>query len=78
MRHTTFTPSSKPETQLAIIAATLSTGRSIIYNNLRCLETETMKNAYSKLRAKIIEEQGGVFHIAVYFWILLVSIIIKH
>ncbi|ECV2981208.1 hypothetical protein F2368_06965 [Salmonella enterica] len=59
IRHTPYAiPSSKPETQLANIAATLSTGRSITYNNLRCLETETMKNAYSKLGAKIIEEQG--------------------
>ncbi|EBL6727793.1 3-phosphoshikimate 1-carboxyvinyltransferase [Salmonella enterica] len=58
IRHTAFIPSSKPETQRAIIAATLSTGESIIYNDLRCLETETMKNACRKLGAKIIEEQG--------------------
>ncbi|EIG9527364.1 hypothetical protein LGE20_004796 [Salmonella enterica] len=36
IRHTAFIPSSKPETQRAIIAATLSTGESIIYNDLRC------------------------------------------
>lgn len=34
IRHTAFIPSSKPETQRAIIAATLSTGESIIYNDL--------------------------------------------
>ena len=49
-------PSSKPETQRAIIAATLASGVSIIYNDLRCLETETMKNACRNIGAIIHEK----------------------
>ncbi len=51
-------PSSKPETQRAIIAATLAKGKSIIYNDLRCLETTTMKEACKNVGAKIIEKDG--------------------
>ncbi|QUW67830.1 hypothetical protein KFQ04_12030 [Pseudomonas synxantha] len=51
-------PSSKPETQRAIIAASLASGTSYIYNDLRCLETETMKKACRSIGA-IIEEQPG-------------------
>ena len=51
-------PSSKPETQRAIIAASLASGASYIYNDLRCLETETMKKACRSIGA-VIEEQPG-------------------
>ena len=51
-------PSSKPETQRAILAATLAKGKSIIYNDLRCLETESMKGACKLLGAKIIEHEN--------------------
>lgn len=51
-------PSSKPETQRAIIAATLAKGKSIVYNDLRCLETTTMKEACKTVGAKIVERDG--------------------
>jgi 3-phosphoshikimate 1-carboxyvinyltransferase len=58
IRHSAWIPSSKPETQRAILAATLARGKSIIYNDLRCLETSTMKEACRSIGAKIIEEPG--------------------
>ena len=51
-------PSSKPETQRAILAATLASGVSIIQNDLRCLETETIKNACRSIGAVIHEKTG--------------------
>lgn len=51
-------PASKPETQRAILTATLASGRSRIRNDLRCLETETMKNACRQLGAQITEHEG--------------------
>ncbi|QCP54526.1 3-phosphoshikimate 1-carboxyvinyltransferase [Trinickia violacea] len=48
-------PSSKPETQRAILAATLARGRSIIRNDLRCVETTAMKNACRAVGAKVTE-----------------------
>lgn len=56
--HSAWIPSSKPETQRAILAATLANGKSVIYNDLRCLETSTMKDACRSIGAKIIEEPG--------------------
>lgn len=52
------TPSSKPETQRAILAATLAGGTSIVRNDLRCLETTAMKNACRAIGAKIDECEG--------------------
>jgi 3-phosphoshikimate 1-carboxyvinyltransferase len=49
-------PSSKPETQRAILAASLANGVSEIYNDLRCLETETMKEACRRIGAIIHEK----------------------
>lgn len=51
-------PSSKPETQRAILAATLANGTSYVYNDLRCLETTAMKNACRHFGAKITEKDG--------------------
>nr|WP_230958979.1 5-enolpyruvylshikimate-3-phosphate synthase [Burkholderia stagnalis] len=51
-------PASKPETQRAIVTATLATGRSRIHNDLRCLETDTMKQACRQLGAQISEHDG--------------------
>jgi len=51
-------PSSKPETQRAILAASLASGCSLVYNDLRCLETETMKNACRVIGATILEHEG--------------------
>ncbi|KUF18272.1 3-phosphoshikimate 1-carboxyvinyltransferase [Streptomyces silvensis] len=51
-------PSSKPETQRAILTGTLAEGTSRIYNDLRCDETETMKNACRAFGAKIAERDG--------------------
>lgn len=48
-------PSSKPETQRAILTASLADGRSRVFNDLRCDETETMKRACRALGAEIIE-----------------------
>lgn len=48
-------PASKPETQRAIVAASLAHGTSIVRNDLRCIETETMKAACRKLGATIDE-----------------------
>ncbi|MGG1948576.1 5-enolpyruvylshikimate-3-phosphate synthase [Trinickia sp. NRRL B-1857] len=51
-------PASKPETQRAIVTASLAAGLSRIYNDLRCLETETMKRACRQLGAQISEYDG--------------------
>jgi 3-phosphoshikimate 1-carboxyvinyltransferase len=51
-------PSSKPETQRAIIVASLAEGISYIKNDLRCLETTTMKNIMCAIGAQIIEHKG--------------------
>ncbi|MER7668276.1 3-phosphoshikimate 1-carboxyvinyltransferase [Kitasatospora sp. NPDC096128] len=51
-------PSSKPETQRAILTGTLAEGTSRVYNDLRCAETETMKNACRALGAEITEHDG--------------------
>jgi len=51
-------PSSKPETQRAILAAVLAKGTSIIHNDLRCLETTTMKNACRHFGANLTEKEG--------------------
>ncbi|MCW7539598.1 3-phosphoshikimate 1-carboxyvinyltransferase [Aquabacterium sp. A7-Y] len=51
-------PSSKPETQRAILTATLARGRSIVHNDLRCTETTAMKNACRGVGASIDEQDG--------------------
>lgn len=51
-------PSSKPETQRAILAGMLAEGRSRVFNDLRCGETETMKNACRAFGAEITEHEG--------------------
>jgi len=51
-------PSSKPETQRAILTGTLAEGTSRVFNDLRCDETETMKNACRAFGAKITEHEG--------------------
>jgi 3-phosphoshikimate 1-carboxyvinyltransferase len=51
-------PSSKPETQRAILTGTLAEGTSRVYNDLRCDETETMKNACRAFGAEITEHDG--------------------
>jgi|GEM_PF-592196 len=56
------TPSSKPETQRAILAATLARGRSVLHNDLRCVETSTMKNACRAVGA-VIEDKDGYLEI---------------
>ncbi len=51
-------PSSKPETQRAVVAGLLASGESRVFNDLRCDETETMKRAGRILGAEIIEREG--------------------
>lgn len=51
-------PSSKPETQRAILTGTLAEGTTRVYNDLRCDETETMKNACRAFGATITEHDG--------------------
>ncbi|MBD0674492.1 3-phosphoshikimate 1-carboxyvinyltransferase [Streptomyces sp. CBMA156] len=51
-------PSSKPETQRAILTGTLAEGTSRVHNDLRCDETETMKNACRAFGAEITEHDG--------------------
>jgi 3-phosphoshikimate 1-carboxyvinyltransferase len=51
-------PSSKPETQRAILTGALSEGTARVYNDLRCDETETMKNACRAFGAEITEHDG--------------------
>jgi 3-phosphoshikimate 1-carboxyvinyltransferase len=53
-------PSSKPETQRAILAGTLADGVSRIHNDLRADETVTMKRACRALGAEIVEHDGHV------------------
>lgn len=48
-------PESKPETQRAILTSSLASGVSRITNDLRCAETETMKNACRAFGARITE-----------------------
>lgn len=48
-------PSSKPETQRAILVAAMAEGISYVHNDLRCSETNTMKNACRNFGAGIIE-----------------------
>jgi len=63
IHHSAWIPSSKPETQRAILAATLAGGKSKVYNDLRCLETHTMKEACRSIGARIIEESD---HLIIY------------
>lgn len=51
-------PSSKPETQRAILAGTLAEGVSRVFNDLRADESTTMKRACRALGAEIIEHDG--------------------
>jgi len=51
-------PASKPETQRAILAATLADGASQVFGDLRCVETDLMKAACRDLGATIIEHSG--------------------
>jgi 3-phosphoshikimate 1-carboxyvinyltransferase len=53
-------PASKPETQRAILIATLAEGRSFIKNDLRCSETATMKEACRSIGATIIEHADSL------------------
>jgi len=48
-------PSSKPETQRALIMAAQADGVSHIYNDLRCLETSTMKEAFRAFGVEVVE-----------------------
>lgn len=62
-------PSSKPETQRALIMAAQAEGTSLIYNDLRCLETDTMKQAFRHFGVEVTEKSdhlvvrgaGGTF-----------------
>ena len=51
-------PSSKPETQRAILIAALACGKSQVYNALHCVETTTMKNACKSIGAGLKELNG--------------------
>jgi len=51
-------PSSKPETQRAILVASLAEGDSVIYNDLRCTETQAMKDACRAIGSNIKEYQS--------------------
>jgi 3-phosphoshikimate 1-carboxyvinyltransferase len=51
-------PSSKPETQRAIALAAMAPGASVVHNDLRCLETTTMKTAVRALGANVSERDG--------------------
>ncbi|HEY0525417.1 MAG TPA: 3-phosphoshikimate 1-carboxyvinyltransferase [Stellaceae bacterium] len=51
-------PSSKPETQRALLIASLAEGTSRIYNDLRCQETDTMIAACENIGAKIRRHDG--------------------
>jgi 3-phosphoshikimate 1-carboxyvinyltransferase len=50
-------PSSKPETQRALLLAALANGRSEITHDLRCRETYTMRRALQSLGAVFIENK---------------------
>ena len=56
-------PSSKPETQRAIIVGSLARGRSLIHNDLRCVETQSMRQACENIGAQI-EERPGYLEVA--------------
>jgi 3-phosphoshikimate 1-carboxyvinyltransferase len=51
-------PSSKPETQRAILTSVLADGTSRIFNDLRCDETEMMKRACRMIGAEIVEHDN--------------------
>lgn len=51
-------PSSKPETQRALVTAALADGHSRIYNDLRCRETEATRNGLRAIGARIEEFDG--------------------
>ncbi len=51
-------PPSKPETQRALLIASLADGVSRVYNDLRSEETETMAAACATLGARIIRHDG--------------------
>ncbi len=51
-------PSSKPETQRAILSASLASGTSRVNNDLRCFETKLMKDAVKQFGATIEEHNG--------------------
>lgn len=51
-------PASKPETQRAIVTASLAQGRSLIHGDLRCSETEATKAALRSMGATITEHEG--------------------
>ncbi len=51
-------PSSKPETQRAILTGALAEGESRVANDLRSGETETMKQACRALGAHIVNHDG--------------------
>jgi 3-phosphoshikimate 1-carboxyvinyltransferase len=55
---TFLVPASKPETQRAIVTSALADGVSRIYNDLRCVETETMKEACRAFGAEITDHDG--------------------
>ncbi|MEW8625688.1 MAG: hypothetical protein AB2551_08065 [Candidatus Thiodiazotropha sp.] len=55
-------PSSKPETQRAIITAALAQGKSVIRRDLRCSETSATKNGVQKIGA-LVEEYNDELHI---------------
>lgn len=52
-------PPSKPETQRAVLLASLATGRSRIGNALRSRETDAMVTACGALGARLAWEDGG-------------------
>jgi 3-phosphoshikimate 1-carboxyvinyltransferase len=51
-------PSSKPETQRAVLTGSLAAGQTRVFNDLRCEETETMKRACRAIGAQITEQDG--------------------
>lgn len=51
-------PSSKPETQRAVLLAGLTAGTSVIQNDLRCRETSLMKRALASLGVTFEEEKN--------------------
>lgn len=59
-------PASKPETQRAILAASLAAGKSVVRNDLRCLETRYMRDALRSAGATFeevgrnLEVTGGI------------------
>jgi len=51
-------PSSKPETQRALLIGSLAAGTSRVYNDLRCEETDTMAAACESIGARIRRRDG--------------------